>query len=253
MKRPGLLQAGLAAAILLAMPSFLHAQTQQYGGPGGNTYATWGSQPPATPAQRIDLYYFIGPSVSGAETALIQQAAAAWSSVGGGVNLIQSPDTISHPISVFVNAANLGATPGTVTPLVVGTTLSGPMPGTYPDGRNWYQINGPLTITVNDVFPFWDGTGVPPGGFFSIDQQAVALDLWGRALGLAPTGGAGSVMQPDSNFLFSVPGNHALSPQDITAVQAVYGTPEPTTLALLGIGLAVLGVSKKFRRTALGL
>jgi hypothetical protein len=126
------------------------------------------------------------------------------------------------------------------------------MPTTYPDGRQWYQINGPLTITVNDVFPFWDGTGAPPS-FFSIDQTAVALDLWGRALGLAPTGGPGSVMQPDGNFLFSVPGNHTLSIDDVTAVQTIYGTPEPTTLALLGIGLAVLGVSKKFRRTTLGL
>lgn len=247
MKRLGLVQAGLAAAILLGASSLVHAQTQQYGGPGGNTYATWGNQPPPV-SQRIDLYYFIGPSVSGPEATLIQQAAAAWSQVSQ-VNLIQSPDAISNPISIFVNAANLGASIGTVTPLVVGSTLTGPMPTTYPDGRNWYQINGPLTITVNDVFPFWDGTGVPPGGFFSIDQTAVALDLWGRALGLAPTGGAGSVMQPDGTFLFSVPGNHALSIEDISAAQAVYGTPEPTTLALLGIGLALLGVSKMFRRT----
>src|SRR5436190_185864 len=251
MKRLGLVQAGVAAAILFAAPSFVHAQTQQYGGPGGNTYATWGSQPPPV-SQRVDLYYFIGPSVSGAQATVIQQAAAAWSSVSG-VNLIQSPNVISNPISIFVNAANLGASIGTVTPLVVGSTLSTQQPTTYPDGRNWYQITGPLTITVNNVFPFWDGNGVPPGGFFSVDQTAIALDLWGRALGLAPTGGAGSVMQPDGSFLFSQPGNHSLSTQDVAAVQAVFGTPEPTTLALLGIGLAVFGFSNKVRRSTLGL
>jgi hypothetical protein len=251
MKRSGLLQAGMAAAMVFAASSLVHAQTQQYGGPGGNTYATWGTQPPPT-SQRVDLYYFIGPSVSGPEATLIQQAAAAWSNAGSQVHLIQSPDTISHPISIFVNSAALILTPGTVTPLVAGTTLTGPMPGTYPDGRSWYQINGPLTITVNNLFPFWDGTGPQPSPF-AIDQTAIALDLWGRALGLSPTGGPGSVMQSDLSLLLNQPGNHALSGQDIAAVQAIYGTPEPTTLALLGVGLAAIGVSKKFRRSALGL
>jgi len=253
MKRLGLVQVGLAAAILLGASSLVHAQSQQFGGPGGNTYAQWGSQPPPT-GQVIDLYYFIGGSVSGPEATVIQQTAAAWSSAGAGVRLIQATDLVSHPISIFVNAANLGVTPGTVTPLQVGTTLTGPMPTTYPNGSQWYQINGPLTITVNDIFPFWDGNSAPPPPpSLYLDQTAVAMDLWGQALGLAQTGGAGSVMQPNSNIFFNQQGNQTLSPEDIAAVQAIYGTPEPTTLALLGIGLAVLGVSTIFRRTTLGL
>src|SRR5262249_45911968 len=156
-----------------------------------------------------------------------------------------------HPISIFVNAANLGATPGTVTPLQVGTTLTGPMPTTYPNGSQWYQINGPLTITVISIFPFWDGIGAPRPGVLLV-QSAVALGLCGQDRGLAQTGGASSVMQPNGNILFNTPGNHSLSNEDIQAIQAVYGTPEPTTLALLGIGLAVFGVSKKFRRSTLG-
>jgi hypothetical protein len=60
-------------------------------------------------------------------------------------------------------------------------------------------------------------------------------------------------MQPDGSFLFSQPGNHSLSFEDVAAAQAIFGTPEPTTLALLGIGLAVFGLSKKVRRSTLGL
>ena len=58
----------------------------------------------------------------------------------------------------------------------------------------------------------------------------------------------GSVMQ--GNFNSGVPGNHTLSALDVQAVNAVYGSPEPETWTLMGIGLALLAVTKLVRRGA---
>lgn len=237
----------LAALALLAVPTALCAQVaQQFGGPGG-TYATWGSPPPNS--SPVDVTYFINPATvtNPAQVTLINQAAAAWSSSGGDVRLVSA----GPGAQITITAAALGVTPGTVSPVVPAGTLPGP--GTYPDGRAWFPITGPVTITFNNVLPFWDGTGAPPSPF-AVDQTAVSLDLLGQALGLgfAAPSDTTSVMQPNSNIPFGAPGNDSLSSTDIQGISAVYGTPEPATLGMLGAGLAVLGLTGFLRRATLG-
>ena len=67
---------------------------------------------------------------------------------------------------------------------------------------------------------------------------------FGFGLGLgAATGDPGSVMDPS---IATGEQHRVLSPNDIAALQTLYGTPEPSTWALLGIGLLVLGAGRKF-------
>lgn len=236
----------MAAAMLFAAPALVHAQ-QQFGQPP-NTYTTWGTN---NNNGRIDVTYFIGSGLNPMQANLIRQAAATWSNSGSYVNLVE----VGAPGNVNFSSSNLGfftlssVTMGTVTPQV----------GTFPDGNPWAQITGPVTVQVNDLSAFggalsyWDGNGVlaptPP----QIDFQALALDLVGRAIGLGISVDPASVMQPDGSFSLTNPGNHTLAPSDLAAINAVYGSPEPATFALFGIGLAVIGFSRKLRRTTLGL
>jgi hypothetical protein len=238
---------GLAvAAILFAAPALVHAQ-QQFGAPG-NTYTTWGTN---TNTGRIDVTYFIGSGFSAMQVNLLRQAAATWNSAGSYVNLVEVGVagnvnfTTSNPGSFALYTLNMG----TVTPQA---------PSTFPDGNPWSRITGPVQVNINDLTVFgglvtyWDGNGLlAPSA--QIDFQMLALDVMGRAIGLGLSVDPSSVMQPDGSYSFSTPGNHALSSTDLAAINAVYGSPEPATLALFGIGLAVIGFSKKLRRTTLGL
>lgn len=233
---------GLAAAILCAASAFAHAQQQQYGQPP-NTYVTWGSN--NLGQATIDVTYFVGDaSLSANQANLIRQAAAAWNNAGANVRLVEvtGPGAATTANVVF-QIGNTGST-AVVAPTTLNTT---PGAGTL-NGQSWVQINGQVVITASSLFlPFyWDGSPAlqPPG---TIDFHTVALQMTGFAIGLGPAalGDSNSVMA--QNFPLG-PGLTAPTANDVLAVTAVYGSPEPATFALFGIGLAALGLGRKFRR-----
>lgn len=228
-----------AAAFLLAFPATASAQQQQYG-QGGNTYVTWGGN---TNSGRIDVTYFIGAGFTGNMPNLIRQAAAQWSAAGSYVNLVEVGSAAAANIRLSMAPVGVAA----LSQITRNTVIQ---PGTL-NGQPWARIQNPETIVVNSNFAFWDGVGAQTAAQF--DFQAVMLDLMGYAIGLGfVTAGTqpGSVMQPSFNS--GVPGNHTLSAQDVQAINAVYGSPEPETWTLMGIGLALLAATKLLRRGAAG-
>jgi hypothetical protein len=220
----------MGAVLSLGLAGTVWAQQQQFGQPG--TYVTWGAPPPN--ATIIDVTYFIAPGAgfTANETSLIQKAANAWSTVGGGVRLVQVGTAAGANVNIsFAAVGSYGQTTLTTVPGV----------GTYPNGDPWVRITG-ASAQFNSGFSWWDGTGTISGG--EHDFYSAALDLLGQSLGLgfaANTDGT-SVMQ--KTIPANSVGNESLSPSDIAAVQAIYGSPEPPTLALLGVGLLVIGLGR---------
>jgi len=228
----------MAAAILCAVSSLAHAQQQQFGQPP-DTYVTWGTN---TPGQTvIDVTYFVGsPTLTGNTANVIRQAAAAWNNTGAFVHLVEAtgPGAGATADVVF----QIGATPG-------GTFVFPTTRPTTPIAPNWLQINGQVVVTASSaIMPFvWDGTGpftTPP---LLWDFNTIALQMVGFALGLGPAafGDTNSVMTQNIPF---GPGFTAPTAADAAALTAVYGSPEPATFALFGVGLAALGFGRKFRR-----
>lgn len=232
----------LAAGTLLVFPCLAHGQQQQFGTPP-NTYVTWGTN---NRNSVVDVTYFVGGGLNANEVNLINAAATQWSQAGSNVRLVLAGPgaDITFSMSDLGNTGHLSnATfplPGVRNPVLqIGTTLN---------GQPWSQIQSQENFTINSFYPWWDNTVIPAQGA-SYDFLSEVLDLWGYGIGLGfVTAGTqpNSVMQP--NFTAGVPGNHTLSPSDISALQAVYGSPEPSTLVLLGVGLGLLGVSRKRTR-----
>ena len=215
----------MGTVLSLGLAGTAWAQQQQFGQAG--TYVTWGSPPPN--ANIIDVTYFIGAGFTANETSLIQKAATAWSTVGGGVRLVQVGTAAGANVTVgFAALGSFGK----------ATLTTVPGAGTYPNGDPWVRITG-ASAQFNSGFNWWDGTGTIGGG--QHDFYAAALDLLGQSLGLgfAANTDPTSVMQ--KTIPASAVGNETLSPSDIASVQAIYGSPEPPTLALLGLGLLVIG------------
>lgn len=229
----------LAAVLTLAAPAVLQAQQQQYG-QAPNTYVTWGTN---ANVGRIDVTYFIGAGFNAARTNLIRQAAAQWSAAGSYVNLVEVGSAAAANIRLSMAPVGVAALSQ-----ITRTTVI--QPGTI-NGQPWARIQNPETIVVNSNFQFWDGVGAQAANQY--DFQAVMLDLMGYAIGLGfvnPGTDPTSVMQ--SAFTSGVPGNHVLSASDVASINAVYGSPEPETWTLMGIGLAVLGVMRFLRRGPAG-
>lgn len=243
MRRVGF-SAVLAAAFLCAASALSHAQQQQFGQPP-STYVTWGSN---TPGQTvIDVTYFVGsPTLTGNTANVIRQAAAAWNSSGAYVNLVEvsGPGAAASADVVF----QIGATPGGTFAFPTTRPTTGLQPGTL-NGSSWVQINGQVVVTGSSaIMPFvWDGTGpftTPP---LLWDFNTIALQMVGFALGLGPSafGDPNSVMNPNVAF---GPGFTAPTSADVQALNNIYGSPEPATFALFGVGLVALGFGRKFRR-----
>jgi hypothetical protein len=100
--------------------------------------------------------------------------------------------------------------------------------------------------TANTGFIDFDASGNLVRAAFGTDCAGACIVLpssnaW--AFNLSPPGGP-------LEFFYTLPGNAGLFEGSATAALAV-PTPEPNTLALLGIGCALVGVARRSRRNAL--
>ena len=163
-------------------------------------------------------------------------AAGICNAAGSNVQLV----TTAAPTFIAINGVSTGP-PSAIT---VTSTLG---VGTYPDGRSWNHITS-ATLDFHDSNPNWhtDPTTAPAGN--ERDVLSYLIRAFGFALGL----GVAGVGDPASVMTAGVPNpgvtRRVLSAQDIAALQTIYGSPEPATWALFGIGVAALGVARRSRR-----
>lgn len=232
-------QLGMALAVLVSIPALAEAQgNQQYGQQTG-PQSSWeyNSQRSSLPnGTAIDVQYVVTglPNVNWG--ASITQAAAVWNAAGANVRLVTTP----APTVININFVTTGQ-PMTITV----NTVNGS--GTYPDGRSWNQITS-ATIDIHDAgASFNDDPSVLPGA-----TQRDALSWLIRAFGFALGLGVAGAGDPASVMLAGNPPDGAadrtLSAQDILALQTIYGSPEPATWALFGVGLASLGALRRRRK-----
>jgi hypothetical protein len=212
-----------------------HAQ-QQYGDP--TTFpGTYFTHRPA-PLQVVDVTYFVGSGFSNPERSIITQAATIWnnSSLGGQVRLVE----VTSPGDINFSSVDLN---DVTTNLATRTLTSIPGAGLYPDGTPWRQITS-VSIQIDSdppgPAPYFTGGGSPAGRY---NYLSLMLREFGIGLGLGfATSDPLSVM--DSNL---TPGEQhlTLSPADVAALNTLYGTPEPATWALFGVGLLALVALRK--------
>ena len=243
------IRAALALVFSISAPALLQAQ-QQYQDPANfpNTYFTQRTTPAATVGQqRIDVTYFIDPVAynplnpnRAAEAALIRLAATIWSSTSASVNLVEVGSAAAGNIDF--TTANLG------NPLLLSSEniTSVPGAGTYPDGSPWRHItNAAITIDLNPPGPnpyFYGPPGNAPANQF--DYLTVVMREFGFGLGLGlAAADPNSVMDPN---ITTGEQHRSLDPADAAALALLYGTPEPATWALFGLGLLLVGFRRKF-------
>ena len=245
MSRPRGTRIWIALAFWGSAAALAQAQ-QQYGDPTNfpGTYLTQRTSPP-TPVglvPRIDVTYFVDGTFTATEHALIVQAAGVWSGTTASVRLVEVFAIAGANIDL--TSVNLNNNTTNLADRVI-TSVPGPL--TYPDGTTpWRQItSASITIDRNlpAITPFYylNPTPILPNeyDYFSVVLRELGLGL---GLGFAP-GEPGSVMDPN---ITTGETHRTLSPNDIAALQTLYGTPEPETWALFGIGLIALGLLRRF-------
>lgn len=239
---------GWLVVLACSASGLAHAQ-QQYGDPTNfpGTYLTQRTTTPTPPGfvPTIDVTYFVDPTdFDATQHALINQAAAIWSQAGGAsVRLVEVFSPGAH---IDFTQSNLNNNTFDLADRIIATT---PGPGTYPDGTPWRRItNADIEI---DAIPtggpgnYYYNVGVMGAGQF--DYLSVLIREFGFALGLgfATAGDPNSVMDSD---ITAGEQNRTLTTADVAALQALYGTPEPATWALFGVGLLALGAATSSRR-----
>ncbi len=86
-----------------------------------------------------------------------------------------------------------------------------------------------------DIDRTWVNDELGNAGAGEYDFFSVALHELGHSLGLGHSDVSGSIMEE------GYAGTHrTLHADDIAGIQAIYGVPEPATLALLGFGSLML-------------
>jgi hypothetical protein len=236
--------------VFLTIPASLGAQQQQYGDPTNfpGTYVTQRTSPPTPPrfVPIFDVTYFVAPGeFDAAQHALINLAAATWSEAGGAA--VRLVEVFAPGADIDFSQQNLN---NNTTDLASRVLTTAPGPGTYPDGTPWRTItNADITIDTipqGGVNNYYIGVGpFLPGQF---DYFAVLLREFGFGLGLGLAGPGDPNSAMDSDITANEQ-RSSLTTEDIAALQTIYGTPEPATWALFGVGLLVMGAVRKLRRS----
>jgi hypothetical protein len=210
---------------------------QQYGDPT-NFPGTYFTHRPS-PLQVVDVTYFVGSGFSNPERSLITQAATMWTNASlGQVRLVE----VTSPGDINFSSVNLN---DATTNLATRTLTTGPGAGIYPDGTPWRQITS-VSIQIDSdppgPAPYYTGNGSPAGRF---NYLSLMLREFGIALGLGfaqsdPLSVMDSTLAPGEQHL-------TLSPADVAALNTLYGTPEPATGALFGVGLLALAALRRWK------
>ncbi len=214
---------------------------------GDAHHYAWLDQIPLTPV--IDVFYDFRPvggfanEITPGQKARAIDAFDLWSSVSN-LNFIQNTVVLDSAI-INVGTGSLRAFGETSRPGgILG--LGG---GTFTHDSTHSITGGVAWMDFKDSWDETIGNGNPGGTF---DYFTVAVQEIGHALGL---GHVDDLSGTDMMDGFYVSEQVSLSINDISHITSVYGAsepiPEPTTIALLGIGLIGLGgiaARRRFKR-----